>query len=221
MSCNANRVRDLLKPDEHKCCSCSKGPRGPQGPKGPNGDNGQQGKTGDDGVPGENGQDGQFRYPSPALLDFADYSTSFAMDSDFSIPIEQGDAIPFFDGDALLFSGRITKQSPFQFALVPAVYRITFRVPTMGPGALEIRCTSGLPSVCAFNGQSVVPGSQTGSNQACEIANTVLFSPKSLTVISIVNPGRKFQIPTKSGSTPLTYSLVIECIQDLPTNGLN
>jgi len=203
MSCHANRVRDLLKPDEHKCCSCSKGPRGPQGLKGPKGNEGQPGEDGLEGPRGNSGRPGDDSIPG--LLAFGDFYTDLPNDS-FSIPINQYDTIPF-DETNFLFVGigttYITRLGSGNFELWPAVYRITFRVPTMGPGALEIEN---------------VPGSLTGSNQACEIANTVLFSPTSLTSISIFNPGPAFRIPTKSGSTPLTYSLVIECIQNLPTN---
>lgn len=204
MSCHANRVRDLLKPDEHKCCSCSKGPRGPQGLKGSQGNKGLPGEDGAEGPEGFQGQTGIDSYPS-GLLAFADFYTVLP-DSSLSIPIIPYATIPF-DYEAVFFvgTGYITRAGLGTFQLTPAVYRITFRVPTMGPGALEIEN---------------VPGSRAGSNQACEITNTVLFSPQSTTNISIVNPGHEFRIPTKSGSTPLTYSLVIECIQDLPTNVL-
>lgn len=73
--------------------------------------------------------------------------------------------------------------------------------------------------LCLFADADPIKPSMTGSNQACEIANTVLYQTFACVTIYLVNPGSAFGIPTSSdGVTPLTYNIVIVCIKQNPSD---
>jgi len=206
------------KDKQKKCCCCIKGPRGPRGPQGPQGDDGKQGKAGQTGQQGSQGQPGASVLPQfVGLLDFIECYRLFLPKQGLSVQAGQQASITIQPGEPIIFeaenisnrpSGYIQWDGYASFTLQPAVYRITWRVPTSSPGTLVL---------VDADGNRVGESTISSSNQACEISNTVLFSPVQQTTISVINPGQRFDIPTTCGGVPLSYNIVIECIQELPT----
>lgn len=180
-----------------KCLhACPRGDPGFRGPDGFQGSEGQPGMNGDKGSQGQAGADAS----TVGLVCYAEYFTRLEP-ADEKLVITAGSPLSFFQTGVAPPNGLISRVlvTDHQFVLQPGTYRISWRVPTSFPATLQLNA-DGDP----------IPSTITGSNQSCEITNTVLFFTPKETTISLVNPGDEFEIPTSSdGVTSLTYNLVI------------
>lgn len=204
----ANRVVDLLRVEEDRCEQLvgKRGPQGPIGEKGADGENGTPGAKGRQGPPGWTGL-------SVGCFDYASYYTTTNPSSSV-FTVKRGDALSFvstqveprgtyIERPAVLPELSVNALPDYtSFKLQPGVYQISWCVPTASAAALWL----------VVDGAGL-PRTTTGSNQSCQITNTILYQSDFVTRISIRNPGQDFDIPTTSdGVTPLTYNIVIVCI---------
>lgn len=212
---SANRVIDLLQVASVDRCEPLVGRRGPQGPVGEQGDDGKQGEHGEEGKRGATGWTGL----SVGCLDYASYYTTLDPSSRV-LTIRKNDTLSFDSTQVEPRGTYISRNTPDTsemqataepdlqtFVLQRAVYQISWSVPTASAAALTL-FVNGAPQT----------RTTTGSNQSCQITNTILLEVKLEDKILIYNPGQAFDIPTTSddGTTPLTYNIVIVCIAKLP-----
>lgn len=212
---SATRVIDLLQVASLDRCEHLVGRRGPQGPVGEQGAEGKQGADGDEGDRGPKGWTGL----NVGCLDYASYYTT--LDPSYRVQTINKNAALSFDSTQVEPRGTyISRNTPEPqtsemqaialpdletFVLQRAVYQISWSVPTASAAALRL----------LVNDVSQ-ERTTTGSNQSCQITNTILLQAPQEVKIAIYNPGQAFDIPTTSdGTTSLTYNIVIVCIATL------
>lgn len=182
-------------------CGCNPCPRGPVGEKGLDGQAGKSGPRGPQGSPGLDAS-------TVGVPEYAEFFTKLDPSQGSSVLVARDELIPF--ENVRVSSPKITLNGDNTIQLGAGYYRISWRVPTCFPATLQLKNGDG----------QLLTWTITGSNQGCEITNTVVYEiADGGGSICLVNPGAEFEIPTSSdGVTALTYNIVIVCIHVVEKN---
>jgi hypothetical protein len=150
--------------------------------------------VGPQGIPGQDSA-------TVGLSDYAEYYTRL---DTLPFLISANDSVPFKSvGVVAPITSAIGRVDSSKFVLKSGYYRISWRVPTSSPGTLRLN----------VNGVGLAR-TITGSNQSCEITNTVLLLVDvDGTIIFLENPGAEFAVPASSDEVvSLTLNIVIVLI---------